>query len=86
MPEISRFFGIIITMNFKDHNPPHLHAEYGEYEAVFDFQTNTIIEGNLPKTAIKLVKNWINLHKVELLENWNLMRESIHPIKITPLE
>jgi hypothetical protein len=86
MPEISRFFGIIITMNFNDHNPPHLHAEYGEYEAIFDFQNNIIIEGNLPKTAIKLVRNWINLHKVELLENWNLMRNSNIPIKITPLE
>ena len=86
MPEISRFFGIIVTMNFNDHNPPHLHAEYGEYEAVFDINNNHILDGKLTKTANKLVKSWINLHKVELLENWNLMKNSIHPIKITPLE
>jgi hypothetical protein len=73
-------------MNFNDNNPPHLHAEYGEYEAVFDIQNNLIIDGNLTKTANKLVKSWINMHKVELLENWNLMKNSIHPIKITPLE
>jgi len=86
MPEISRFFGIIITMNYNDHNPRHLHAEYGEYEAVFDIAENKIIAGNLSKTATKLVKVWINLHKVELLENWSLLRRKIQPVKITPLD
>ncbi len=85
MPEISRFFGIIITMNFSDHNPPHLHAEYGEFEAVFDIQANCVTEGNFPRTAIKLVRTWINFHNVELLENWNLLKNSSQPIKITPL-
>lgn len=86
MPEISRFFGIIITMNFNDHNPPHLHAEYGEFEAIFDIADNRIISGNLGKTATRLVRRWIELHKVELLENWNLLRSKIQPVKITPLD
>lgn len=86
MPEICRFFGIIITMNFNDHNPPHLHAEYGEYEAIFDIAENRIISGKLGKTATRLVRSWIGLHKVELLENWNLLRSKIQPIKITPLD
>lgn len=54
MPEISRFFGIIITMNFNDFNPPHLHAEYGEFEAIFDIADNRVISGNLGKTANKI--------------------------------
>ena len=86
MPEISRFFGIIITMNFNDHNPPHIHASYGEHEATFNLQNNELIEGTLPKTATKLVKQWIKVHNVELLENWNLLKNSINPIKITPLD
>ncbi|MBM2814296.1 MAG: hypothetical protein HW421_1058 [Ignavibacteria bacterium] len=86
MPEISRFFGIIITMNFNDHNPPHIHANYGDDEAVFDIQNNSLINGKLSKTATKLVKLWINLHKIELLENWDLLRNKQQPIKITPLD
>jgi hypothetical protein len=86
MPEISRFFGIIITMNFNDHNPPNLHASYGDDEAVFDIQNITLINGNLSKTGMKLVKEWINLHKIELVEDWNLLRNKQQPIKITPLE
>ncbi len=86
MPEISRFFGIIITMNFNNHNPPHLHAEYGEFEAVFDIAENKVISGKLGWTATKLVHNWIHIHKVELLEDWNLLRNKMQPIKITPLD
>jgi len=86
MPEISRFFGIIITMNFNNHNPPHIHASYGDDEAVFDIQNISLINGKLSKTGLKLVKEWINLHKIELVENWNLLRNKQQPIKITPLE
>ncbi len=86
MPEISRFFGIFITLNFNDHNPPHFHARYGDYEGIFDIQTLEMIEGDLPKTAKKLVRKWSSMHKIELLENWNLIKTGQNPINITPLE
>ena len=73
-------------MNFNDHNPPHFHAKYGEFEGIFDIQTGLLLEGNLPKTAMKLVKMWTKMHKIELLENWNLIKQGLNPINITPLE
>lgn len=67
MPEISRFYGIIIQMFFEDHNPPHFHIEYGEYKAVIDFQ-NDIVNGYMPNRALKLIFEWMELHKEELLK------------------
>ncbi|WP_198242965.1 DUF4160 domain-containing protein [methane-oxidizing endosymbiont of Gigantopelta aegis] len=58
MPVISRFYGILIAMYFLDHNPPHIHAKYSGYEALFDFNGN-MIEGFLPKRAVKLVQEWV---------------------------
>ena len=85
MPEVSRFFGIIIRMFYDEHNPPHFHAEYSGNKAVFDFQGN-IIKGNLSsKTATKLVREWIDLHAYELEEDWELARESREIKKIDPL-
>jgi len=85
MPEISRFFGIIIRMFYDEHNPPHFHAEYSGNKASFDFQGN-IIKGNLcSRTATKLVREWIDLHVTELEEDWKLSRESKKISKITPL-
>ena len=68
MPEICRFYGIIIRMFWADHPPPHFHAVYGEYEAVIDILTSEILEGQLPRRAHSLVSEWINLHNRELLE------------------
>lgn len=85
MPEISRFFGIIIRMFYDEHNPPHFHAEYSGNKAVFDFQGN-IIKGNLSsRTATKLIREWIDLHESELEEDWKLTRESQEIKKIEPL-
>lgn len=86
MPEISRFFGIFITLNFNDHNPPHFHARYGDLSGIFDIQTGEMLEGDLSRMAIKLVKTWAVLHRVELMEDWNLIKQGYNPIKITPLE
>jgi hypothetical protein len=86
MPEISRFYGIIIYLNISDHNPPHIHAEYAEFEALFAIQTGKIIAGSLPRIAKKLVVQWINLHKVELLEDWGRAAKKETVFKITPLE
>ena len=85
MPEICRFFGIIIRMLFDEHDPPHLHAEYQGIKAVFDFNGN-ILKGTLnSRTATKLVREWIDLHVEELEEDWNLARAGKEMKKIDPL-
>ena len=71
MAEISRFFGIVISMYAKDHLPPHLHARYGEYKAFFRIPDGELIEGTFPRRATGLVQDWIEIHKNELLENWD---------------
>jgi hypothetical protein len=71
MPEISRFLGIIIAMFYKDHSPPHFHAIYGEYEITVEIESG-VINGRFPKRALKLVHEWFDLHKDELLRNWSL--------------
>ncbi len=71
MPEISRFYGIIIRMFFHDHVPPHFHAEYGEYQAQLSIPDGEIIEGFLPRRALRLVQAWTELHSEELLLNYN---------------
>jgi len=82
MPEIARFYGIIIKLFFGDHPPPHFHAVYGEYIAVFDIQTLEMIEGDLPNRARKLVVEWASIHQTELLEIWNTQEFR----KLTPLQ
>ncbi|GAB4353069.1 MAG: hypothetical protein Fur0042_21760 [Cyanophyceae cyanobacterium] len=67
MPEISRFYGISIKIFFGDHLPPHLHAIYGEYNALFGIETLSIIEGDLPNRAEKLVLEWTALYQSDLL-------------------
>jgi hypothetical protein len=73
MPEISRFFGIIIKMFFKDHSPPHFHVEFGEFRAIFNIQSQEIMEGNLPSKQLKLVQAWAVIHEEELIKNFNLL-------------
>ena len=86
MPEISRFFGIIIRMFFDDHNPPHFHVEYGGRKAVFDLRGN-ILQGDLrSKVAVKLVRDWVDLHSPELESDWKLARQGKPLKKIGPLE
>jgi hypothetical protein len=74
MPQISRFFGIIIYMYFNDHAPPHFHAEYGEYEAVYTIETLEILRGELPRRAHSMVIEWAAFHRNELRDNWQLAR------------
>lgn len=86
MPEISRFFGIIIRMFYDDHNPPHFHAEYSGKKAVFDFSGN-VIKGSLEsKTATKLVRDWVDMHGSELETDWQLAQENQTINKIEPLK
>ncbi|WP_373513526.1 DUF4160 domain-containing protein [Persicitalea sp.] len=84
MPEISRFYGIVIQMFYNDHNPPHFHFEYGEYKAVVNFKQE-IVKGHMPSRALKLVFEWMELHQEELSENWQLARQGLPLNKIEPL-
>jgi hypothetical protein len=86
MPTISEFFGILIRMYYDDHNPPHFHAYYGEYEILLTIETLETLGGSLPKRAKALVVEWALEHRNELLEDWDLA-VSHHPLnKIKPLE
>ena len=85
MPEISRFLGIIIRMYFRDHVPPHFHAQYGEYEITVNINDG-IVEGKFPKRALNAVMEWYELHKEELLSDWELAQAEQPLKKIEPLE
>jgi hypothetical protein len=86
MPTISTFYGLVIQMFFKDHAPPHFHVRYAEHKAVIDIQTLGIIEGKLPRRALSLILDWTELHRDELLENWQLCQELKNPKPVAPLE
>ena len=86
MPQISNFFGIIIKMFYNEHNPPHFHAEYGEYKCSIDIQTLAVIEGFLPARALGLVVEWATLHKEELINNWQNIERKQPLYKIEPLQ
>jgi phosphomannomutase len=86
MPEISRFLGIVVKMFFDDHNPPHFHAEYGEYSALIDIRDLSSFSGRLPPRVLGLVIEWANLHQQELLDDWERARAQQELMKIPPLE
>jgi hypothetical protein len=87
MPEISRFYGIIIRMFFRDHVPAHFHALYSEHEAQIGIIDGEIIEGELPTKALRLVQAWVELHRDELLLNYNESQKEGGIIsKIAPLK
>jgi hypothetical protein len=85
MPEISRFLGIVIAMYYNDHAPPHFHAKYGDHEITVRIADGTV-EGRFPQRALNLVLEWYNLHKTELLEDWDLARDRRPLRRIDPLE
>ncbi len=86
MPEISRFFGIVITMYHGDHAPPHFHARYGGKKAVVSIEPLEILHGRLPPRALGLVIEWASIHHSELIENWR-RAQRLAPLKpITPLD
>jgi len=70
MPIIARFYGILIKMYFREHGIPHFHALYGEYNGVFDIEKLEMIEGDLPKRAQKMIKEWADRYREDLLEMW----------------
>ena len=85
MPVISRFLGIIISMYWEDHAPPHFHAKYGEFEIIV-YINSGIVEGKFPKRALQHVLEWYELHKPALLNDWLLCLKNQMPEPIEPLE
>jgi hypothetical protein len=86
MPEISRFYGLVIYMYAQDHPPPHFHAAYGDGMAQIDIITGELLEGSLPRRALRLVQDWAELHRQELLANFeSLQGETPRFRKIEPL-
>jgi hypothetical protein len=86
MPEICRFLGVVITMNFNDHAPPHFHAQYGEFTVSIEISTGLVMRGSLPRRVLGLVVEWASLHRDELHSNWRLARAGSTPNRIAPLE
>jgi len=86
MPEISRFYGIVIKMFYADHNPPHFHAIYGNVEVLIDINTFAVFAGNIPPRALGLVVEWATLHQAELLRDWERAQDQEPLSKIEPLK
>ncbi len=84
MPVLSRFYGIIIRMYFQqsEHNPPHIHAIYGEHVAAVDIQDGNVLEGYLPAKALEMVREWISIHKDDLAKIWDTQEFK----QLSPLE
>ncbi|HTJ54963.1 MAG TPA: DUF4160 domain-containing protein [Nitrosospira sp.] len=85
MPIISTFYGIIIQMYWRDHAPPHFHANYAEDEVVIDIRTLEILKGKMSRRALALVLEWAQEHRAELIEDWELCQHKQSPKKISPL-
>lgn len=86
MPELSRFFSILIYMYFNDHPPPHFHARYGKQEVQIAIGTLDVLAGSLPSAQLTLVKAWGILRQRELMAAWEAASKGRHPGKILPLE
>jgi len=85
MSEISRFYGIVIYMFLNDHNPPHFHAQYGEFDILVDINNLSVLKGTFPSRALRLVMKWASLHQKELNDAWEMLRSYQPPSKINPL-
>ena len=85
MPVISRFFGIVVIMHWRDHPPPHFHARYGSQEVAVEIASGAVI-GDMNRRALTLLEEWRQLHEQDLLVNWNLAEERRALVPIPPLE
>ena len=85
MPTLSLFYGIVITIYWFDHAPPHVHARYGEYEAQIDIQAVAILNGSLPRRAKAMVLKWTREHQAELMAAWQAASAGTQPAPIVPL-
>ena len=88
MPSISTFYGIIVYMYFMDnkqHKLPHIHVKYQEHEVIVEIPDGNVLEGKIPVSKMKLLQAWIEIHKDELMADWELAVSGEHPYKIDPL-
>jgi uncharacterized protein DUF4160 len=85
VPEISRFFGIIISMNYREHEPAHFHAWYSGFDVTVDIGDGKV-RGSMPHRAVSLVLEWWHLHREELQQNWTLAQQRQQLKRIEPLE
>lgn len=85
MPELCRFYGIVIRMYFDDHAPPHFHAVYGEFQAVIEIEALAVIAGQLPPRALGLVVEWAAIRRRQLLDAWQRAHRGETPGKLEPL-
>ncbi|MCC6535410.1 MAG: DUF4160 domain-containing protein [Burkholderiales bacterium] len=86
MPELCRFFGIVIAMYYNDHAPAHFHAKYGGEQASIAIDSGEVLEGSLSTRALRLVEEWRTLHRAELLDDWQRAQARQPLSKIEPLE
>jgi hypothetical protein len=86
MPEISRFFGIIVAMFYNDHAPPHFHARYGDFKIEIEIETLSVLAGSFPPRVLGLLIEWASLHQAELVVDWELARLHAELKRIPPLE
>lgn len=89
MPCISMFYGVLIYMYWydnKEHHLPHIHVHYQNYKSVFSIENSNMIDGDLPKNKQKMIEVWIDIHKDELLADWQLAIEGAELFKIDPLK
>jgi len=89
MPILSMFYGIVVYMYAYDnsrHHSPHFHVEYAEFTAVIAIADGEIIEGDLPRAKMKLVQAWLEIHREDLVADWNLAVQGLPPQRIKPLE
>ena len=84
MPTLSRFYGIVIFMNYNDHPPPHFHARYQGNVALIEIESG-LVRGTMPRRALRLIFDWAEVHHEELLRNWELARERKPLEPIAPL-
>ena len=84
MPVIARFYGVVIKMYFRqdEHNPPHIHAIYGEHIGAINISTGEMIIGDLPTRALKMVQEWVKQHEFDLMQIW----ETQQFIELPPLD
>lgn len=86
MPVISRFFGVVVSMYYADHSPPHFHARYGEHQAIVGIDPIMVLRGELPPRVAGLVLEWAARRHTELIEDWTRARHQAELLPIEPLE
>lgn len=86
MPRISEFFGIVISMYYNDHAPPHFHARYAEHEALVEIDSLELIAGSLPPRVLALVREWALIYRPELWVEWDAARRGVPLSRIPGLE